>query len=52
MIDLGQHADFILFAYAGIFAGLGLLIAMTVISARRTARRLAQLEAAREARQH
>lgn len=51
MIELGQHAEFIVLAYLGVFGGLGLLIGLTVWSARRTARRLAQLEAAREARQ-
>lgn len=43
MIALGDHAEFILAAYAGVFLGLALLICWTVLSARRTTKRLAEL---------
>jgi heme exporter protein D len=44
MIDLGPHAAFIIWAYAGVAVGVAGLIAWTLFDARRTARRLAALE--------
>jgi heme exporter protein D len=44
MIDLGPHADFILWAYAGVTIAVGALIAWIVTDARRVERRLAALE--------
>lgn len=43
MIELGQHANFIIGAYAGVFLGVAALIGWTVLDSRRTAARLAQL---------
>jgi heme exporter protein D len=45
MIDLGPHAAFIIWAYAGVAVAVGALIAWTILDARRVERRLAQLEA-------
>lgn len=45
MIDLGPHAGFILWAYAGAAVAVGALIAWIVTDARRVERRLAALEA-------
>ena len=45
MMDLGPHAVFIVWAYLGVFAGVGGLIAWTLLDARRTAKKLAALEA-------
>jgi len=44
MIDLGQHAVFIVWSYLGVAAVLGALIAWTMVSARRADRRLAELD--------
>ncbi len=44
MIDLGQHAAFIVWSYLGVAAVVGALIAWTVASARRADRRLAELD--------
>jgi heme exporter protein CcmD len=43
MIALGQHAEFIIGAYGGVFLGLAALIGWTVFDRRRTNRRLEQL---------
>lgn len=43
MIELGQHAGFIIGAYAGVFAGVAALIGWTAIDSRRTAARLKEL---------
>jgi heme exporter protein CcmD len=43
MIDLGQHAQFITAAYAGVFLGLVALIGWVVYDSRRTTARLARL---------
>jgi len=43
MIALGEHAEFIIAAYAGVFIGLGVLIGWTVIANRRVRARLAAL---------
>lgn len=40
MIELGQHAIFILVAYAGVFLGVGALAAWTIFDSRRVSRRL------------
>jgi heme exporter protein D len=40
MIALGAHAEFIITAYVGVFAGLAALIAWTLIDSRRTKARL------------
>lgn len=45
MIDLGPHAVFIVWAYAGVALAVAGLIAWTLLDARTTARRLADLEA-------
>jgi heme exporter protein D len=45
MIDLGPHAAFILWAYAGVAVAVGALIAWLVTDARRVDKRLAGLEA-------
>jgi heme exporter protein D len=45
MIDLGPHAAFILWAYAGVAVAVGALIAWIILDARRVERRLAALEA-------
>ena len=45
MIDLGPHAVFIIWAYLGVFFAVIGLIAWTLLDARRTAKRLAALEA-------
>ena len=44
-MDLGPHAVFIVGAYAAVAIGVLLLIAVTSVEARRTARRLRELEA-------
>ncbi len=44
MIDLGQHAAFIVWAYAGAALGVALLIGFAVFDARRTAARLKSLD--------
>ncbi|MFD2647800.1 heme exporter protein CcmD [Devosia albogilva] len=48
MIELGQHAAFILWSYAGVALAIAGLITWTVTSARRTDRRLAELDRLRE----
>ena len=45
MIDLGPHAVFIIWAYLGVFLAIIGLIAWTLLDARRTATKLAELEA-------
>ena len=45
MIDLGPHAIFIVLSYFIVFGALGGVIAWTFYDARRTARKLADLEA-------
>lgn len=43
MIALGEHAQFVVAAYAGIFLGLALLIGWIVFDARRVKARLETL---------
>jgi heme exporter protein CcmD len=43
MIELGQHAGFIIGAYAGVFLGVAALIGWTVFDSRHMSRRLAAL---------
>lgn len=43
MIPLGEHAEFIIAAYAGVFMGLAVLIAWTIIDSRRVKARLEAL---------
>jgi len=43
MIGLGEHAEFIIAAYVGVFSGLALLIGWTIYAARHTQRRLKDL---------
>lgn len=43
MIALGAHAEFIIAAYVGVFAGLAALIGWTVFATRQTRRRLEEL---------
>lgn len=43
MIDLGQHAQFIIAAYAGVFLGLFALVGWVVADSRRVKARLAEL---------
>ncbi|GLQ12203.1 heme exporter protein D [Devosia yakushimensis] len=45
MIDLGPHAVFIVSAYAGVTLAIAGLIGWTLFDARRTAKKLADLEA-------
>ncbi|MET3897759.1 heme exporter protein D [Devosia sp. UYZn731] len=45
MIDLGPHAVFIVSAYAGVTLAVVALIAWTLFDARRTASKMAALEA-------
>lgn len=45
MIELGAHADFIIWAYAGVTLAVVALIAWVVTDARRIERRVAALEA-------
>jgi heme exporter protein D len=45
MIDLGPHAVFIVWAYIGVFVGTVGLIGWTLLDARRTDKKLADLEA-------
>ena len=45
MIDLGPHAVFIIWAYIGVALVLAGLIGWTLLDARRTQARLADLEA-------
>lgn len=44
MIELGQHAGFIITAYVGVFSGLFALIGWSLYDSRRISRRLARLE--------
>jgi|GEM_PF-703582 heme exporter protein CcmD len=43
MIALGEHAEFIIAAYVGVFGCTGCLVAWTVYAARRTSQRLREL---------
>lgn len=43
MIALGEHAEFIISAYLGVFIGLAALIGWTIFAARSTKRRLKAL---------
>ncbi|ODT72687.1 MAG: heme exporter protein CcmD [Pelagibacterium sp. SCN 63-23] len=43
MIELGQHATFIIIAYAGVFLGAALLALWILLDSRRTSARLAAL---------
>ncbi len=43
MIGLGEHAEFIIAAYAGVFLGIAALIFWTIFAARRTKSRLKEL---------
>ncbi|WP_375450828.1 heme exporter protein CcmD [uncultured Devosia sp.] len=45
MIDLGPHAVFIICAYIGVILAVAALIGWTLREARRTARRIAAIEA-------
>ena len=45
MIDLGPNSVFIVWAYLGVALAVAGLIAWTLLDARRTARKLAALEA-------
>jgi len=45
MIDLGPHAAFIIWAYAGVTLAVGALIALRIGQSRRIERRLSALEA-------
>ncbi|WP_082092796.1 heme exporter protein CcmD [Devosia epidermidihirudinis] len=45
MIELGPHAVFIVWAYIGVIIGVGGLIGWTLYDARRTDKKLADLEA-------
>jgi len=45
MIDLGQHADFIIWSYIGVTLAIAGLVAWAVISGRRVEARIAALEA-------
>jgi heme exporter protein D len=45
MIDLGPHAVFIIAAYAGVTLAVAALIFWTLFDARRTASKMAALEA-------
>lgn len=45
MIDLGQHAEFILWGYAGVALGTLALVAWVLWDSRRVAARLKALEA-------
>lgn len=47
MIDLGPHAVFIIWAYLGVAIAVAGLIGWTLYDARRTATKLAALEARR-----
>ena len=49
MIDLGPHAVFIVAAYVGVLVVTSALIAAIVLDGRAKTRKLAALEAAREA---
>lgn len=44
MIDLGPHAAFIVWAYAGTALGVAVLIGFAVLDARRTRARLKSLD--------
>lgn len=48
MIALGQHWEFIAAAYGGCFVLIAAVIGWTALDARRSARRVKALEAARE----
>lgn len=50
MIDLGPHAAFILWAYAGVAIAVAGLIGWVVLDARKVERRVAELEARTPAR--
>lgn len=43
MIALGDHAEFIIAAYLGVFIGLAALVGWTMLAARQTRRRLEEL---------
>ncbi|WP_152662551.1 heme exporter protein CcmD [Devosia soli] len=43
MIGLGEHAEFIIAAYVGVFSGLVVLIGWTIYAARRSQQRLKEL---------
>ena len=43
MIALGAHAEFIIAAYVGVFAGLAALIGWAIFATRQTKRRLEEL---------
>lgn len=43
MIALGAHAEFIIAAYVGVFAGLAALIGWAIYATRQTKRRLEEL---------
>jgi heme exporter protein CcmD len=43
MIALGDHAEFIIAAYVGVFACTGCLVGWTIYAARRTSKRLREL---------
>ena len=43
MIGLGEHAEFIIAAYAGVFLGIAALIFCTIFAARHTKSRLKEL---------
>jgi len=45
MIDLGQHAVFIIWAYIGVAIGIAALVAWTLLDARQVNRKLKALEA-------
>ncbi|RUT30029.1 heme exporter protein CcmD [Arsenicitalea aurantiaca] len=45
MIELGQHAAFIVWAYLGVFIAMGTLIGLAILGDRRARGRLADLEA-------
>lgn len=45
MIDLGPHAVFIVWAYIGVAVAMIALIGWTIVDARRTERRVTDLEA-------
>lgn len=51
MIELGQHAQFIVWAYIGVFLGLFALLAWTLADARRTQQRLDALGDTRRKRE-
>lgn len=52
MIDLGPHAIYIIWAYIGVALAVAALAGWTLLDARRTRRRLAELEAANPRRRN